>query len=82
MQHSAESIFIIEYLCKYEFIFKTALAHESWGPGVLIDEKTEGRKSRDTVPLNKNFNLNNLFSAILKNVFFNRLHCTAHSTRK
>jgi hypothetical protein len=51
MQHSAESIFIIEYLREYEYIFKTALAHESGGPGVLIDEKTEGQKSRDTVPL-------------------------------
>jgi hypothetical protein len=49
MQHSAESIFIIEYLREYEFIFEKA--HESGGPGVLIDEKTEGRKSRDTVPL-------------------------------
>jgi hypothetical protein len=39
MQHSAESIFIIEYLRKYEFIFETALAHESGGPGVLIDKK-------------------------------------------
>jgi hypothetical protein len=28
-----------------------ALAHESRGPGVLIDEKTEGLKSRGTVPL-------------------------------
>jgi hypothetical protein len=39
MRHSAESIFIIEYLREYEFIFETALAHESGGPGVLIDEK-------------------------------------------
>jgi hypothetical protein len=39
MQHSAESIFIIEYLCEYEFIFEMALAHESGGPVVLIDEK-------------------------------------------
>jgi hypothetical protein len=31
MLHSAESIFIIEYLCEYEFIFETALAHESGG---------------------------------------------------
>jgi hypothetical protein len=43
MRHSAESIFIIEYLREYEFIFETALAHESGGSGVLIDEKTEGR---------------------------------------
>jgi hypothetical protein len=39
MRHSAESIFIIEYLREYEFIFETALAQESGGPGVLIDEK-------------------------------------------
>jgi hypothetical protein len=48
MQHSAESIFIIEYLPEYEFIFERA--HESGGPGLLMDEKTEGRNSRDTVP--------------------------------
>jgi hypothetical protein len=39
MQHSEELIFLIEYLRKYEFIFETALAHESGDPGVLIDEK-------------------------------------------
>jgi hypothetical protein len=39
MRHSAESIFIIEYLRKSEFIFEMALAQESGGPGVLIDEK-------------------------------------------
>jgi hypothetical protein len=48
---STELIFIIKYLHEYKFIFKTALAHESGGPGVLIDEKTEVRKSRETVPL-------------------------------
>jgi hypothetical protein len=50
--HGKESIFVIEYLREYEFIFETALPHESGGPGVLIYEKIEGRKSRDTVPLN------------------------------
>jgi hypothetical protein len=44
MQHSAESIFIIEYLREYEFMFETALAHESGGPGVLIDGKNWGSK--------------------------------------
>jgi hypothetical protein len=39
VMHSVESIFIIEYLREYEFIFETALAHESGGPVVLIDEK-------------------------------------------
>jgi hypothetical protein len=48
MPHSAESILIIEYLREYEFIFETALAHESSSPGVLIDEKIRGSKiSRD-----------------------------------
>jgi hypothetical protein len=32
-------------------ICKTVLAHESGDPGVQFNEKTEGRKSRDTVPL-------------------------------
>jgi hypothetical protein len=41
----------IEYLREYKFIFKTALAHESGDPGVLFAEKTEGQKSRETVPL-------------------------------
>jgi hypothetical protein len=52
VQHSAETIFTIKYLRKFEFIFEIALAHESGGPGVLIDKKkTEDRKSPDTVPL-------------------------------
>jgi hypothetical protein len=44
MQHSAESIFIIEHLREYEFIFETALTHESGGPGESIDEKNWGSK--------------------------------------
>jgi hypothetical protein len=32
-------------------LFATALAHESVDPKVLFDEKTRGRKSRETVPL-------------------------------
>jgi hypothetical protein len=41
-------------LGEFEAEFKKALAHESGAQGVLFDEKkTEGRKSRDTVPLNK-----------------------------
>jgi hypothetical protein len=39
MRHSAELIFIIEYLHKCELILKTALAHESGDPGVLFAEK-------------------------------------------
>jgi hypothetical protein len=52
MRHCAESNLIIEYLRKYKFIFKTALAHELGDPGVLFAEKTEGQKSCETVPLN------------------------------
>jgi hypothetical protein len=48
MQHSAESI---EYLREFESICKTVLAHESGDPGVQFNEKTEGKKSRETVPL-------------------------------
>jgi hypothetical protein len=39
------------YLGEFEAEFKKALARESGAQGVLFDEKTEGRKSRDTVPL-------------------------------
>jgi hypothetical protein len=42
----------IELLRQFESIFKTPLAHESGDPGVPFKEKkTEGRKSRETVPL-------------------------------
>jgi hypothetical protein len=37
---------------------KKALARESGAQGVLFDEKTEGRKSRDTVPLSTNIKTN------------------------
>jgi hypothetical protein len=39
------------YLGEFEAEFKKALACESGPQGVLFDEKTEGRKSLDTVPL-------------------------------
>jgi hypothetical protein len=42
MLHSAEWNFIIEYLREYEFIFETALAHESKDPGVFFAEKKQG----------------------------------------
>jgi hypothetical protein len=42
MRHSAELNLIIEYLLEYEFIFQTALAHESVEPGVLFAEKDRG----------------------------------------
>jgi hypothetical protein len=51
MHHCAESIFKVDYLREYESIFKTALTHESVDPGVLFDEKTRGRKPRETVSL-------------------------------
>jgi hypothetical protein len=48
MQHSAESIFVVEYLCEYESIFETALAHESVAQRYRLREKTRNRKSRET----------------------------------
>jgi hypothetical protein len=54
IRHSVKSIFVvefIEYLREFESICKTVLAHESWDPGVQFNEKTEGRKSLETVPL-------------------------------
>jgi hypothetical protein len=39
------------YLGEFEAEFKKALARESGAQEVLFDEKTEDRKSRDTVPL-------------------------------
>jgi hypothetical protein len=44
---------LIEYLREFESICKTVLAHESGDPGVQFNEKTVGRKSRETVPLSK-----------------------------
>jgi hypothetical protein len=59
MRHSAESIFssnLVEDLREFESICKTVSAHESEDPGVQFNEKTEGQKSRDTVPLNSMYN--------------------------
>jgi hypothetical protein len=33
------SIFIVEYLREYEYIFETSLAHESMNSEVLLEEK-------------------------------------------
>jgi hypothetical protein len=44
MHHCAESIFKVDYISEYEFIFKTALAHESGDTGVLFDEKDQRSK--------------------------------------
>jgi hypothetical protein len=58
MRHSAESIFVVEsnrITRVFESICKTILAHESGDPGIQFDEKTRGRKSRETVPLTSRF---------------------------
>jgi hypothetical protein len=52
MQHSAESNVKIEYLRKYKFTFKTALAHKSEDPGVLFAEKNRGSKILWDCPFN------------------------------
>jgi hypothetical protein len=52
-----DSISIIKYLREHEFVFETALAHESGGPEILVDEKNDGQKSCDTVPLRCFFNI-------------------------
>jgi hypothetical protein len=44
MRHSTELNLKIKGLREYEFIFKTALAHESEDPGVLFAEKNRGSK--------------------------------------
>jgi hypothetical protein len=51
MPDSAESIFVFKYLSEFESICKTVLVHESGDPGVQFNEKTEGRKSLETIPL-------------------------------
>jgi hypothetical protein len=43
----------VDYRREFEAEFKKALVRESGARGGLLDEKTEGRKSRDTVPLIK-----------------------------
>jgi hypothetical protein len=44
---------LVKDLREFESICKTVLAHESGDPRVQFNEKTEGRKSRDTVSLSK-----------------------------
>jgi hypothetical protein len=44
VMHSAESIFVVEYLCEYESVFETSLVHESVDPGVLFEEKNQRLK--------------------------------------
>jgi hypothetical protein len=52
-KYCAESIFVVEYLRKYESIFEIASANESGDPGVQFGERKKigGRKSWETVPL-------------------------------
>jgi hypothetical protein len=52
--HAVSLIFAFEnrsYLGEFEAELEKALARESGAQRILFDEKTEGRKSRDTVPL-------------------------------
>jgi hypothetical protein len=44
MRHSKKSILIIEYLREYEFMFETALSHESGGSGIFFDERIQRLK--------------------------------------
>jgi hypothetical protein len=48
---SWHSPFKVEFLGECESIFKKALARGSMSPEELLNEKTRGRKSHDTVPL-------------------------------
>jgi hypothetical protein len=54
MYHCAESILKVDYFREYEFIFETALAHESVDPGVLFDEKNQRSKISCNCHFNKN----------------------------
>jgi hypothetical protein len=45
MQHSAESIFVVEYLSEYESIFETTLAHESVDPEVFLTKNQRSKIS-------------------------------------
>jgi hypothetical protein len=54
MRHSAESIFAFEFnriSPRIRIYIQNLLAHESGDPGVQFNEKPEGRKSRETLPL-------------------------------
>jgi hypothetical protein len=44
MLHSAETIFVIEYLRGFESIFETASAYEQEDSGVLFSEQNRGAK--------------------------------------
>jgi hypothetical protein len=45
----------LAYFCAFKAEFKKALAIESGAQGGLVDIRTEGQKSCDTVPFNKLF---------------------------
>jgi hypothetical protein len=66
-----ESIFVVEYFREYESTYiQTDFVHESVDPGVLLDEKTRGRKSREVVPLS----LSIIVSAFLSPSFLPPFH--------
>jgi hypothetical protein len=48
--------FIVDFLSKFEAIFKKALTRVSGAYGELFDEKTRGRKSHVRVPLTMDMN--------------------------
>jgi hypothetical protein len=66
MRHSAKSIFIIEYLRKYE----TALVHESVEPGVLFADKLRGSKISWYRPLK---------AQLVISVQYSTEHCHSHT---
>jgi hypothetical protein len=57
------------YLGELEAELKKALARESGSQGVLFDEKTEGRKSQDTVPLSSVLLLHNYWNMLIGHFF-------------
>jgi hypothetical protein len=65
------------YIGEFEAEFKKALARESGAQGYCLMKKTDGRKFRDTVPLNV-FNLSDPLykSDAFKNIISNIILCT------
>jgi hypothetical protein len=55
------------FLGEFEAEFKKALARESGAQGALFDEKTEGRKFRDTAPFKQT--KNNRYSRIQQKIY-------------
>jgi hypothetical protein len=55
MWHSMESIFVFDYLSEFESIGHIVLVHKSGDPVEQFNEKPEGQKSHEPVPLNLKF---------------------------